>query len=366
MKMRLMLISSICAGTLLACAGKPLIPYTTNTTPMAMLPASQAGIRDDRGRFREIFCAVVDHHGEDLPDHRSCESALTRVGDEPVSGGGEINLGSSQKNFLVALVPGLGWECFEGWLESENSGSSHVEGYGYEVIQLQVDGLSGTENNARQISEQIASLPPEQAGRPIIFLGYSKGAPDILQAIVDYPELADKVVAVISAAGAIGGSPLANDARQSQANFLTKIPKSKCSEGDGGAVNAMKPAVRRKWLAENTLPRHISYYSVVTFPDPEQISSVLKSSYRKLGEIDARNDSQLIFYDQVIPGSTLVAYVNADHWALAVPIARTHSVTAAMFTTKNHYPREALFEAILRYVEEDLADKDQANKELEN
>jgi len=183
-------------------------------------------------------------------------------------------------------VPGFGWECFEGWLESEYSGPKHVSKYGYEVIQLHVDGISGTENNARQINEQIASLPPEQAGRPIILLGYSKGAPDVLQAVVDYPELAEKVVAVISAAGAVGGSALANGAKQSQANMLTKIPKSDCSEGDGGAVNAMRPATRQKWLAENDLPEHISYYSVATFPDPEHISSALKSSYRKLGKID--------------------------------------------------------------------------------
>jgi len=41
--------------------------------------------------------------------------------------------------------------------------------------------------------------------------------------------------------------------------------------------------------------------------------------------VDARNDSQVIFYDQFIPGSTLVGYLNADHWALAVPVARSHS-----------------------------------------
>ena len=40
--------------------------------------------------------------------------------------------------------------------------------------------------------------------------------------------------------------------------------------------------------------------------------------------IDGRNDSQVIFYDQLIPGSTLLGYLNADHWAVAVPIARAH------------------------------------------
>jgi hypothetical protein len=99
----------------------------------------------------------------------------------------------------------------------------------------------------------------------------------------------------------------------------------------------------------------LHYYSLVTFPKPERISSILSSSYDKLARIDARNDSQMIFYDQVIPGSTLVGYINADHWALAVPIARAHSTIGSMFVTQNAYPREALVEALLRFVEEDLS-----------
>ncbi len=109
------------------------------------------------------------------------------------------------------------------------------------------------------------------------------------------------------------------------------------------------------WLAQHPLPGDVHYYSVVTFPAPERISSILESSYKKLSRVDARNDSQVIFYDEVIPGSSLLGYINADHWALAVPIARTHPTVGALFVTQNAYPREALIEAILRFVEEDLA-----------
>ena len=30
------------------------------------------------------------------------------------------------------------------------------------------------------------------------------------------------------------------------------------------------------------------------------------------------------FYDQIVPGSTLLGYLNADHWALYVAIGRSH------------------------------------------
>jgi hypothetical protein len=190
--------------------------------------------------------------------------------------------------------------------------------------------------------------------RRLVLVGYSKGVPDILEAIVRYPEIRGYVAAVVSAAGAVGGSPLANSVESSQVNLITHFPGSECEKGDGAVLESLKPGVRKAWLAQNPLPAEFPYYSVITYPEPNRISSVLKGTYDKLSKVDGRNDSQVIFYDQLIPGSTLVAYANADHWALAVPVNRSHPWVTALFTTENAYPRESLLEAILRFVEEDL------------
>jgi hypothetical protein len=115
----------------------------------------------------------------------------------------------------------------------------------------------------------------------------------------------------------------------------------------------VRPSARRG-SRQNPLPSELRYYSLATFPQPERISRILESSYGKLARVDGRNDSQVIFYDQVIPGSALIAYLNADHWAIAVPISRSHQTISAMFVTQNAYPREALAEALLRFIEEDL------------
>lgn len=48
-------------------------------------------------------------------------------------------------------------------------------------------------------------------------------------------------------------------------------------------------------------------------------------------------------------------YLNADHWALAVPMARSHPALGSTLVNHNDFPREALLEAVLRMVEEDLA-----------
>lgn len=157
---------------------------------------------------------------------------------------------------------------------------------------------------------------------------------------------------------ASSGSPLANGAEQSQLRLLTRWPGARCSLGDGGAVESLRPATRKKWLDEHPLPEEFPYYSLVTFPEPERISFVLRAGYNKLARVDARNDGQMLFYDQVIPGSALLGYLNADHWAVAVPVARSHPFLGSTFVNHNAFPREALLEALLRFIEEDLATSD--------
>jgi hypothetical protein len=348
-------LAALACAALGGCAGEPLVPYSADTPPLVLAPAAQAGVADARARFREVYCAVLEARAGELPDHRPCEDALTRVGDEPAGKGRPVELGPSKRRLIALAVPGVGYECVEKWLNSPGTAVKHVRQFGYDAMWLKVDALSSSGNNARQIRDAVMAMPQEPGAPRLVLVGYSKGTPDILEAIVAYPEMRSRVVAVVSASGTVGGSALANDAEQYQADLMRHFPGATCDSGDGGAVASLRPATRQAWLAQNPLPRELRYYSLVTFPKPERVSSILASSYNKLARIDARNDGQMIFYDQIVPGSVLVGYVNADHWALALPINRTHSTIASLFVTQNAYPREALLEALLRFVEEDLA-----------
>ena len=345
---------AVAIGMLSGCASKPLMPYTTDTMPMMMVPAIQSAEQDQRGRFREIFCAVLEARADTVPDYRPCEEALTRVGDEPAGTGQTVNLGQARRRLVAVTVPGLGWDCFSEGLDVQDTIPEHVRQFGYDRVSIDVEGLSSSANNAREVRDAILAMPHDDGPPYLVLVGYSKGITDILRAVVDYPEIRGQIVAIVSAAGSVGGSPLANDADQSDLKIMQHFPGADCTPGDGGGLNSLRPATRRTWLAENPLPDGIAYYTLSTFPDPERISSILRRTYKKLAKVDARNDSQIIFYDQFIPGSTLLAYLNADHWALGVPIARTHSFIGSTFVDENDYPREALYEALLRFIEEDL------------
>jgi hypothetical protein len=130
--------------------------------------------------------------------------------------------------------------------------------------------------------------------------------------------------------------------RRKATAWLTLIPGAECEKKDSKALETLSPANREAWFAEHTLPEHIRYYSVVSFPDPENISNGLQRSHKKLAALqDGRNDSQLVFYDQVIPGSTILGFFNADHWAMSVPIARQHEVSQASLPIKMTSPERS-------------------------
>jgi hypothetical protein len=240
---RCLLLAAVAVVFLLlgGCATEPLSPFTEDTPPLVLVPASAAGVHDGRGRFREVFCAVLAARGETVPDYRPCGEALTRLADEPAGSGTAVDLGPSQRRLVAAIVPGVGWDCFSEWLDLQGTAAAHVRQFDFDQVLVPVDALSSSANNARQIRDAILEMPLAESGSRLVLIGYSKGAPDILEALVSYPEIRPRIAAVVSAAGAVGGSPLANDAEQSDLALLTRWPGAKCTPGDGGAIDSLRP-----------------------------------------------------------------------------------------------------------------------------
>jgi hypothetical protein len=315
------------------------------------VPAVQAGVVDQRGRFREIFCALSVDHGADLPDHRPCEQALHQLLGEAPADGRAVNLGRARIGLRLVIVPGLAAQCFGELALPLRFAARHVEQLGYEVSWIDVDGLSSSLANAAQISAAIRGME-DAPDRPIVLLGYSKGMSDVLEASVD-SEVVARVSAIVSLSGAVNGSPLADKASTALLDALAYLLGLACDAGDRGGLSSLRRSTRLGWLATHRLPPAIRYYSVVSYAAPSGISVVLRPAYDDLASIDPRNDSQLLFYDQIVGGSTLLAYVNADHFAVAMPIVR-ESLLAEPFVDQNAFPREILLEAILKQIEEDL------------
>ena len=120
-------------------------------------------------------------------------------------------------------------------------------------------------------------------------------------------------------------------------------------------MESLRRNVRISWLSTHPLPKSVHYYSLAAFTSRDNTSRILRPFYDLLAKTEPVNDSLVICSDAIIPGSVLLGYPNADHLAVAMPFNEKTSPTLAWLIDKNDYPRAALIEAAVRFVEEDLA-----------
>jgi len=337
--------------------GFQLLDYRLDTPATTLAVVGAPPVLDGRARFRQIFCdrlAADQEFGSE--QGTSCETYLFRLEDEAKPAAPAAPLAQPIPRLRILIVPGFMGVCFWNFAKPFEVSVARLNARGYRIDWIVVDGRSGSEQNGGEIADAVRCLDLEE-GEPLVLLGHSKGAVDVLEFLVNYPDLAQRVAAVVSVSGAINGTPLADYLVKVYTALGDVTAPPDCPPGDDLGVVSQERSVRLSWLASHRLPESVRYFSVVSFTRGGNVSPFLREGYDLLKTIDPRNDGALLFYDQVIPGSTLLGYVNADHWAAAYPLEEKHPVLTKSFFLHNHYPRTALLEAIALYVAEALETK---------
>jgi pimeloyl-ACP methyl ester carboxylesterase len=300
----------------------------------------QPSVVDGRVRFRQILCHL-------RPD--GCETMLVRLPDEPGAADVEADLPAHDPRLRILFVPGAFQECFAEAADPYEEAVHRLRRSGYSVDLLPVGGRSSSERNAEQIAHAIRAQPTLEDAR-LVLVGYSKGTMDILVFLVRHPELVHRVDAVVSIAGAVNGTPIA-DRYSGLFDLVSWVGAGRCEVGDRGVVRSLRRGERMRWLAQNRLPRNVAYFSLGALTQDGSTAKLLAEPRRELTRITAMNDAQTLFYDQLIPGSTLLGYANGDHWAIALPLQERWPFWAGN-SAGLRYPRDDLFEAIVLYLAE--------------
>lgn len=348
---RLLLPFIVTVVMILGCTAPYKYPYKIDFPGTHLHPISSPPAVDGRKRFREIFCRLLAEVPEYQTEADHCEDYLLRLSDESPLDNDPKSLTPSDTLYRILLVPGLFNECFTSFALPFEASIESLRDRGFRIDQLVVSGRSSSDRNAAQIAEVIGNINLE-SDEALVLVGHSKGAVDILHFLVNHPEQARKVVAVVSVAGAINGSPLAKKFSSIYNNLARIIPLSSCDPGDGGAIDSLRYSTRLSWLNANPLPDSVAFFSLVAFTRRENINLLIRTGYDTLAVFNPRNDGLLLSADQIIPGATLLGYANADHWSVALPLEKSWiSDTVQM---PKRFPREILLQAIIFYVAEVL------------
>lgn len=319
----------------------------------AIPPVAEAvAWRDGRGRFRQVFCEVAARNGTLPPRGSDCSTLLWRLADEPPVPEPPLPLPEIDPSLQFFLVTGALSDCFGPAALPYREEVERLATTGIVVRTIRVSGRSGASHNARQVAGVLAAAV--EPGDRVVLIGYSKGAVDILHFLDEFPEQARQVAAVVSLAGPILGSPLAERGAWLYDHLLSEAFAARCDPGDGGLADSMVPDTRRDWLDRHPPPAHVAYFSLAAFTTRAHLASSLRPSWRLLAGTDPRNDGQVLPADALIPGSTLLGYANADHWGLAIAIEREMPRLASR-PAGNVLPQPPLLEAMLRQVSEALA-----------
>ena len=321
---------------------------------VAALPdvALNGPVTDGRARFREIFCEVARRNARVPPEGLLCDTLLWRLADETAASTSPVPPRAAGSRLRVFVVTGAFSDCFGPGALPYRGGIARMNAAGYRVETIVVSGRSSTGHNARQIADALRAASTAESDR-IVLMGYSKGAIDILEFLDEYPDLAGRVSAVVSIAGAVMGTPLAEKGEWVYRKALADTFATRCDPGDGGVLESLDPTARRQWLADHPLPRHVAYFSLAAFTTREHLAHGLLPFWKMLAPFDPRNDGQVLIGDALIPGATLLGYANADHWSVALRIENELPHLAAR-SSGYQFPQDDLLEALVLFTAEAL------------
>lgn len=322
-----------CAG------GRPPVTYSVMPAALTPVDAEHNKSRD----FARVFCSTLPHlKDKDGKPWGSCDRYL-----ESVDVAQTQNPFTTPYRFL--FVAGFGGECLEAVRAYSTSIAHLKDAHQVAVEYFAVAPFGPSEENGSSIAKHIDEGWAADQSRKYVLVGYGKGAADLLEALRVLNAPRTKVAALVTVAGTVGGLWTPDDLRAlMQGNQPWIAPNCPGNVQDG--LHSLMRDVRQAFLRGNASP--VPGYSIIGSSTLEDTSSVLRASWKRLSLYAREQDGQVVAWEAMLPGGKYLGAARADHWAIALPF--DEAPTRLKMIDRNHFPRDALLEAIVRYVTADL------------
>jgi hypothetical protein len=306
-----------------------------------ILKLSDTG-KDLSAGFAEAFCSVLTNEKPDGGEWGPCTNYFHAEATSIRS----LPLGTMPTNYRVLVIPGVLSSC-QANTQAFAEGQKHLkEKHGMTVDFLQMPDASSTENG-QQIADYLKNAMASDS-RKYIVVAYSKGAPDVQEALANDPQAQSAVAAFITVAGAVGGSPIAETMPSIVERYTSTLKLGTCQGDVAQAFKSLRQDVRRQFNADHPDPL-VPSFSLAAVSDSSTTSKMLLQAWKLLTAYDLRTDSQLLQEDALIPGGNFLGVLRADHLAAALDYESASDATIRSAADHNHYPRVALFEAAVRF-----------------
>ncbi|HVN10441.1 MAG TPA: LssY C-terminal domain-containing protein [Patescibacteria group bacterium] len=291
--------------------------------------------------FSAVFCSVLEREHPDSGQWGSCSDYI----ESPTSR--RVPLGPIPQTYRVGIVSGFLTACFGG-ATAFREGRKHL----HDAFGVDVELIPSPNRSSEQNGAEIARILRDsyaKDGRKFILIGYSKGAPDILEALARDPAATHAVAALVTVAGAIGGSPLADLIPSQAQGWFQKINLGGCQGDLYDSLDSLRRDVRHQFLVRHPDPG-VPVYTISAVATRSQTSKFLMESWELLSIYHQPQDSELLEPDTRYPGGDDLGTVYADHFAVAIPLDHMDIPGIGDLANHNRFPRTALLESLVRYV----------------
>lgn len=293
-------------------------------------------------QFGDNFCSVLAQVNPDTGDWGKCE--------DWVRGGGktDLKLEWPSREYRLLVIPGIMNTCVAD-TPAWDEGRKHLtEKYGITTEIVPVPNDSATDN-AKVIADYLKQQMAGQDKRKYIVIGYSKGTPDMQEALARHEDARNAVAAFVAVAGASGGSPIADSLPMRIGKYMEYSKKASCKGDLAAGMNSLRRDVRQRFLSSFPHP-FVPTYSLAAVASQENIPAQNRATVMMLNSYDKEHDGQVLKSDATVPESKALGVAVSDHLAIALNFEKGKQ-------QRPLFPRSALLEAVVRTVLADLGAK---------